>query len=126
MDPQVVGRELGVRAVLKGSVTQRGDSLRINAELVDVESGSHIWGKQYNVKSADIFAVQEEIAMQISEGLRVKITSEDKRRLAKLYTRNPEAYRLYRLGRFFWNKFGAEMNRKAIENFSLAIAQDPG
>jgi len=125
MDPQVVGRELGVRSVLKGSLMQRGDSLRINAELVDVESKSRIWSKQYNVKPADIFAVQEEIATQIPEGLRVKITNEDKQRLAKLYTRNPEAYRLYRLGRFFWNRFGPENNGKAIENFSLAIAQDP-
>lgn len=126
IDPQVVGRELGVRAVLTGSVLQRGDNLSINAELVDVESKRRIWGKQYDVKSADIFAVQEEIAKQIYDGLRVKITSEDKRRLAKQYTKNPEAYRLYSIGRFFWNKFGPEANSKAIENFSLAIAQDPG
>jgi serine/threonine-protein kinase len=126
VDPQVVGRELGVRAILTGSALQRGDSLSINAELVDVESKRRIWGKQYNVKSADIFAVQDEIEKQIYDGLRVKITDEDKQRLAKHYTKNPEAYKLYSVGRFFWNKFGPEANRKAIENFSLAIAQDPG
>ncbi|MDQ3012837.1 MAG: hypothetical protein M3X11_19285, partial [Acidobacteriota bacterium] len=126
IDPQAVGRKLGVRALLTGSALQRGDSLRISAELVDVESNRRIWGKHYDVKSADIFAVQEEIARQIVEGLRVKITSEDKQRLAKQYTRNPEAHRFYSLGRFFWNKFGPENNRQAIENFNRAIAQDPG
>ncbi|MEK7832648.1 MAG: serine/threonine-protein kinase, partial [Acidobacteriota bacterium] len=106
VDTQAAGRELGVHAVLKGSVTERGDSLHIDAELVDVESKGRIWGKQYNVKPADIFAVQEEIARQVSEGLRVKTTSKDKQRLVNQGTKNAEAYRLYCLGRFFWNKFG--------------------
>jgi len=126
IDPQAVGRKLGVRAVLTGSALQRGDSLRIGAKLVDVESKRQIWGKEYDVKPADIFTVREDIERHIYDGLRVKITSEDKQRLEKHYTKNPEADRLYNRGRFFWNKFGPENNRQAIENFTGAIAQDPG
>ncbi len=125
IDPQVAGRALGVRAVLTGNVSQRGDNLHISAELVDVESKGRIWGEQFNVPVADIVVMQEKIARQISEGLRVKITGKDQPLLVKHQNENWEAYRFYLLGRDFWNKFGPENNRKAIENFNLAITQDP-
>ena len=92
VDPQKVGRELGVRAVLTGRVLQRGDTLNVQADLVDVTDGSQLWGEQYNRKLADILVVQEEISREISEKLRLRLSGEEKKQLAKRYTENPEAY----------------------------------
>ena len=72
IDPQAVGRELGVRAVLTGRITQSGGSLRIGTELVDVATGSQLWGAQYDRKPGDIFVVQDEISSEISEKLRLR------------------------------------------------------
>jgi len=124
-DPQVVGRELNVRAVLTGRVVQRGDSLIIGAELVDATNGWRLWGKQFQRPLQDVFTVQEEIAREISENLRVKLTGREKKRLAKRHTANPEAYKLYLQGRFFWNKRTEESLRKGIEFFRQAVEVDP-
>ena len=86
IDPQSVGRDLGVRAVLMGRLVQRGDSLSIGAELVDSRDKSHIWGEQYNRKLADVLAVQEELSREISEKLRLQLSGEDKQRLSKRFT----------------------------------------
>jgi eukaryotic-like serine/threonine-protein kinase len=124
-DPRTVGRELSVRAVLQGRVTQRGDSLSISAELVDVEDNSHLWGEQYNRKLADALAVQNEIAAQISDKLRLKLSGEQKTRLAKRPTENPEAYRLYLKGRFYADKLTKDALEKGLDYFRQAIALDP-
>ncbi|MEK6323139.1 MAG: protein kinase [Acidobacteriota bacterium] len=124
-DAQVVGRDLKVQAVLTGRMVQRGDSLSISAEFVDVRDNSHIWGEQYNRRLSDILAVQEEIARQISERLRLRLSGDDQRRLTKHDTENTEAYQLYLKGRYYWNKRSAEGTRKAIEYFKQAIDADP-
>jgi serine/threonine protein kinase/tetratricopeptide (TPR) repeat protein len=124
-DAQAAGKQLGVRAVLTGRVTQRGDSLSIIAELVDARDNSHLWGEQYNRKLADLLAVQEEIAKEISEKLRLKLTGEEEKQLIKRYTNNTEAYQLYLKGRFYWNKRTTEGYKKAIEYFEQAIENDP-
>jgi serine/threonine protein kinase/tetratricopeptide (TPR) repeat protein len=124
-DPQVVGRQLNVRAVLTGRVMQRGDSLIIGAELVDTTNGWRLWGKQFQRPLQDVFTVQEEIAREISENLRVKLTGREKKRLAKRQTENRQAYELYLKGRFFWNKRTEESLRKGIEFFRQAIEVDP-
>jgi serine/threonine protein kinase/tetratricopeptide (TPR) repeat protein len=124
-NPQMVGRELNVRAVLTGRVTQRGDSLIIAAELVDTTNGWRLWGKQFQRPFQDVFAVQEEIAREISENLRVKLTGREKKRLARRQTENRQAYELYLKGRFFWNKRNEESLRKGIEFFRQAIEVDP-
>jgi eukaryotic-like serine/threonine-protein kinase len=123
-DAETVGRELGVRAVLKGRVTQRGDSLTISAELIDATDNSHIWGQQYNRKPSDIFAVQEKIAKEITKALRLRLTGQEEKRLAKSYTANPEAYQDYLKGRYWWNKFSEDGLYKGIEYFQQAIAKD--
>jgi eukaryotic-like serine/threonine-protein kinase len=125
-DAQTAGADLGVDAVLAGRVLLRGDNLVINAELVNVEDGSHLWGQQYNRKLSDIFVIQEGISREITDNLRLRLTGEEKKRLKKRYTDNTEAYRLYLMGRYYWNKRTEEGLKKGIEHFKLAIETDPG
>jgi eukaryotic-like serine/threonine-protein kinase len=124
IDPQVIGRELNVRAVLTGRLMQRGGSLRIGAELVDVATGSQLWGAQYDRKPVDIFVVQDEISNEISEKLRLQLTRAERKRLTKRHTKNDEAYRLYLKGRHYWNRWTEEGFYKAIEYFQQAIEKD--
>ncbi|HKQ53900.1 MAG TPA: tetratricopeptide repeat protein [Pyrinomonadaceae bacterium] len=125
IDPQMVGRELGVRAVLTGRVIQLNENLIIRMELVDVADGWQLWGEQYNRNSADLLAVQEEISREISEKLRLKLSGEQKKRLAKRYTESTEAYQTYLKGRFYWNKRTLEGLRRGVEYFQQAIRLDP-
>jgi serine/threonine protein kinase/Tfp pilus assembly protein PilF len=125
IDAQVVGRELGVRAVLTGRIMQSGGSLRIGTELVDVATGSQLWGAQYDRKPDDIFAVQDEISTEISEKLRLRLTRAEEKQLTKRHTENVEAYRLYLKGRHHWNRWTEEGFYKAIEHFQQAVENDP-
>jgi TolB-like protein/Tfp pilus assembly protein PilF len=124
-DARTVGQALGVRAVFKGRVMQRGDDLEISAELVDARDNSHIWGQQYSRKSSDIFALQGELAKEMTSMLRMRLTGEDEKRMAKSYTVNPEAYQAYLKGRYWWNKRTEEGLNKGIEYFRQAIEKDP-
>jgi TolB-like protein/Tfp pilus assembly protein PilF len=125
IDPLEAGREMGVRAVLVGRVIQSGDHLMISVELVDVADGSQIWGEQYNRRISDILTAQEEISREVSERLRLKLTIEERMRLAKRYTENMEAYHLYLKGRYFWSKYNREETIKSIDYYQQAIAVDP-
>jgi len=124
-DPQAVGRELDVRVVLTGRVIQRGETLVVGAELVDVAAGTQLWGERYNRKLSDIFELEEEIARKISESLRMKLTGEAKSRLAKRFTENTEAYQLYLRGRHHWTRRTPDHLKKGVEYFQQAIAKDP-
>jgi len=124
-DVRTVGRELGVRAVLSGRITQRGDNLSVSTELVNVDDNSALWGEQYNRKLADALAVQNDIAQQITEKLRLRLTNEQKTQLAKRQTDNPEAYQLYLKGRYYAEKFDNEDLKKGLDYFHEAIALDP-
>ena len=126
IDPQAVGRELNVRAVLTGRIMQSGGSLRIGTELVDVATGSQLWGAQYDRKPGDIFAIQDEISNEISGKLRLKLTRAEKKRLTKRQTDDAEAYRLYLKGRHHWNRWTEDGFYKAIEYFQQAVEKDPG
>jgi serine/threonine protein kinase/Tfp pilus assembly protein PilF len=125
IDPQAVGRELNVRAVLTGRMMQSGGSLRIGTELVDVATGSRLWGEQYDRKPGDIFAIQDDISNEISEKLRLKLTRAEKKQLTKHQTDDAEAYRLYLKGRHHWNRWTEEGFYKAIECFQQAVEKDP-
>src|SRR5262249_24982306 len=103
-DPAAVGRELNVRAVLTGSIAQRGDEIYITIELADARDNTSIWGKQYNRKLAGIVTLQEEITRDVSENLRLRLGAEDRKRLTQRYTENFEANLLYLKGRSHWNK----------------------
>ena len=125
-DASQAGQELKVRAVLTGRVAQRGGNISIQADLVDVEKVSQLWGEQYNRKLADVLAVQQEIAREISEKLLPRVTGEEKTLLTRRDTRNSEAFQLYLKGRYYWNKRTEEGFYKGIEHFKQAIEKDPG
>jgi serine/threonine protein kinase len=124
-DPATIGLALNARTILTGRVIQQGDLLNIQAELVDTITESQLWGEQFRQKVEDIVALQQEIAWQISEALRLKLTGEQKKKLRKKPTVNPEAYQDYLRGRYHWNNWTPDSFRKALEYFDRAIAADP-
>jgi TolB-like protein/Tfp pilus assembly protein PilF/predicted Ser/Thr protein kinase len=124
-DAQTVGRQLGVRAIFKGRVTQRGDNLDISAELVNTRDDSHIWGQQYIRDSADLFTLQNDLAREITSAMRMRLSGEDERRMAKTSTANPEAYQDYLKGRYWSSKRTTEGYKTSIEYFRQAIEKDP-
>jgi TolB-like protein/Tfp pilus assembly protein PilF len=125
-DLKKVGRDLKVRAVLTGKVIQRGEKLVVQTELVDVASGAQLWGGQFNPKLEDIFEVQEEIARQISENLRLRLTPEDEKRLAKRSTQSREAYQFFLKAQYHTNKMTSEGYQRGMEYARQAIEADPG
>jgi serine/threonine protein kinase/tetratricopeptide (TPR) repeat protein len=125
IDPQAVGRELNVRAVLTGRVMQSGGALRIGTELVDVATGSQLWGAQFDREPGDIFVIQDEISNEISGKLRLRLTRAEKKRLIRRHTEDAEAYRLYLQGRHHWNLWTEEGFYKAIGYFQQAVERDP-
>ena len=125
IDPIMIARELGVRAVFTGRITQRADSLIISVELVDAVLNKQLWGETYDRKVSDLIVVQREIAREISANLRTRLTPPEESLVTKRYTENPEAYQLYLKGRYYWNKRTGEAFKRAIEYFNGAIEQDP-
>jgi TolB-like protein/Flp pilus assembly protein TadD len=125
VDPQDVGRGLGVRSVVIGRVLRLDGKLAISTELVDVTTGWQLWGAHYDRELPDLLTVQHEIAREISENLRLRLTGEQKRLLAKRYTDSTEAYHLYLQGRYNWNKRTPSGTQKAVEYFEQAIRHDP-
>ena len=124
--PRAVGQELGVRAVLIGRVIQRDGGVSISVELADARNNNQIWSERYNWKPADLSAIQADIVRDIAERLRLKLTGEEERLLARRHTGNAEANRLYLIGRYYWNKRTEEGLRKAIDYFRQAIDLEPG
>ena len=124
-DPQKLRRDLGVDAVLTGRVVKQGDDLIVQADLIDATDGSQIWGKRYSRKLSEISALQGEIATDMSKKLRLKVTGEQEKRITKQYTENTEAYQLYLMGRYFWNKRTPDGLNKSIGYFQQAIEKDP-
>jgi len=124
-DPRKVGSDLHVRAVVSGRLLKRGSSLIIQAELMDVATGSQLWGGQYNREAENVFLLQDDLSREISEKLRLRLTGDEKRRLTKRYTEDAEAYRLYLKGRYHWNKRNPEGLQKAVDYFQQALNRDP-
>ena len=125
MTPQQVGSELSVQAVLNGRFTQRGDELTLSLELVDARTGNQIWGEQYRRRMSELVSLQSDIARDVSNKLRVKLSGADEEKVTKNYTASAEAYQLYLRGRFYWNKRTPADFEKSIDYFQQAIALDP-
>jgi TolB-like protein/lipoprotein NlpI len=124
VDPRKVGHDLGVHAVLMGRLIQQGDNLAIRTELVNVADGTELWGQQYNRKLADVFAIQEEIAKEISEKLRLKLSGAEKQQLAKRPTENLKAFQYYVQGRSVIHRRTREDMLKAFRYYERAIRED--
>jgi len=125
IDPQKAGRELGVQAVLIGRLETHGGELLISSELVDARDGTHLWGDHYERKVNDLQALQTELAQDMAGALRLEFSGEEKTRLARPSTMNPEAYQLYLKGRYYWNKRTRESEKKGLECFEHAINLEP-
>jgi serine/threonine protein kinase/Tfp pilus assembly protein PilF len=118
-------RELNVRLLLIGRIVQRDDRLHVQAELIDPAADSQLWGQKYSRKLSDLSGVEEEIAREIAEVLRVKLSAADKKHLARHSTLDGEAYQLYLKARYLWNRRTREALDRAIKYFQEAISRDP-
>jgi len=125
VEPQQVAAALSVQAILNGRVVQRGGDLTLYLSLVDGRSGNQLWGEQYHRKLTDLVTLQNEIARDVSEKLRVRLSGADTQRLAKNSTENVEAYQLYLKGLYVWNKHTQADLQKSIEYFNQALEKDP-
>jgi TolB-like protein/Tfp pilus assembly protein PilF len=123
-DATKVGRELGVRTTVTGRVDLRDGILSVQAELIDVASGSQLWGERYQIKFSELVSTQGTIASEISKRLRIRITEADHKRLVRGNAINAEAYEFYLRGRYFWNKGTVDSFKRATELFARAIEID--
>jgi eukaryotic-like serine/threonine-protein kinase len=126
VDVQKVGKELTVDALLTGRVVQHGDTIQVSADLTNVQDNTEIWGEQYERKSSEIITLQQQIAGDIANKLRSKLSGAEKQQVTKQGTQNPEAYELYLKGRYYWNKRTGPDIKTAISYFNQAIGKDPG
>jgi serine/threonine protein kinase/Tfp pilus assembly protein PilF len=125
LDIQEIGKKLDVNFLLVGSLQKAETRLRITAELVKVSDGYPLWSEKYEGNMEDIFALQDEISLEIVDNLKIKLLGEQKAKLVKRHTENPEAYKLYLKGQYQHEKFTTEALEKAIEYFQKAIEIDP-
>ncbi len=125
MDIRDIGNRLNVETILEGSVRKAGDTLRVTAQLIKVEDGYHLWSEQFDRKMDDVFAIQDEVTLAIVDKLKLDLLSDEKPKLVKRYTENIDAYNLYLMGRYYWNKRTGEGLRKGLDLFQQAIEKDP-
>jgi serine/threonine protein kinase/tetratricopeptide (TPR) repeat protein len=125
IDVPTAGKELGVDALVTGTVVQHGDTVQVSADLSNVKDNTEIWGETYQRKTSDVIGLQQQIAGDIAAKLRTKITGAEKQQVAKQGTENPEAYALYVKGRYYWNKRTEAGMHSAIDYFTQAIDKDP-
>ena len=124
-DLPAIAKQLGVLHVLAGSVQKSGGAVRVNVQLINALTDTHLWAETYDRKLTDLFAVESDIAKRIADTLQAKLTGLEKQAIAKRPTTDPEAHELYLKGRFFWNKRTGTDLLRAIEQFKAAIAKDP-
>jgi TolB-like protein/Tfp pilus assembly protein PilF len=124
IDLREIGRKLNVRSVLEGSIRKQGNKLRVTAQLINVEDGFHLWSERYDMNMDDIFTIQDEIALAITEKLKITLLEGEKEIIYQKPTENKEAYDLYLKGRFYINKRGPSIN-KGLQYFQQAVDKDP-
>jgi len=124
-DPIQIGQQLKVGAVVVGRLSQHGDTIQVETEMVDVSNGAQIWGEQYRRKASEIATVQDDIASDISGQLRLTLTGEEKKRVAAHATENNEAYQHYVKGNFYLEQRTRESLHQAVDQYDQAITADP-
>lgn len=120
-----IARELGVDALLEGSLIRSGNRLRVNVQLIQTSNDQHLWANEYDRDLADVLTLEGDLAREIAGQIRSRLTPEQQERLARRTTRDPEAYALYLQGRYYWHQRSQESLTKAIGYFEQAIARDP-
>ena len=124
-DVREIGRKLGVRTVLEGSIRKAGNQLRVTAQLVNIADGFHLWSETYDRELKDVFNTWDEIALTIADKLKLTLLGDERANLTKRYTENIEAYNLYLRGKTFYLQASLEGYEKAIECFEQALHRDP-
>lgn len=125
ISPQAIGRELGVRYLLQGSVRRAGDRVRISAQLIDAENGRHIWGGRYDGALEDIFTLQDEVTRKIVGALQVSVSDAEHARLVRRQTDHLDAYDRFLQGQWSFFEFTAAGNARARAHYERAIELDP-
>ncbi len=121
-----IGRELSAGALVEGSVRKAGNKIRVTAQLVNANTEAHVWSSKYDKELEDIFAVQSDIAQQVTDSLRIQLLPSEKKAIEKKATDNMNAYTMYLKGRYYWNERTEASVKRAIEYLKKAIEQDPG
>ena len=124
-DLKEIGTRLNVKTVLQGKLQKADNRLRITSQLINIADESIIWSEQYNRELDDVFAIQDEISLAVVDKLKIKLLGEEKARVVKRYTEDPEAYNLYLKGRYFMQTFTPEGYKRAIECYQQALQKDP-
>ena len=124
-DALIAGRELGVDAVLDGSIQRNGAMLRVTTRLMRVSDGSAIWSDKVDQPWTNLFDMQDRLAEQVAAALSLRLSNEERRQLTFRHTQNPDAYRSYLLGRYHFLKLIPPEIDKSIGYFNRAIEQDP-
>jgi hypothetical protein len=124
-DPGAAAAEMRVHALLTGTITKRGDTLLVNAELVGVPEGTRLWGNRYVLAAGDLSSVQDRIASEIAVGLGLRLSGDDRARLSHAHATDPESYRLYLQARFFWNKRSKEGSSNRLNCFRPRLPAIP-
>jgi TolB-like protein/DNA-binding winged helix-turn-helix (wHTH) protein/Flp pilus assembly protein TadD len=122
--PQI-GRELGVDVIVEGTVFRSGSRVRITAQLIDARTDHHLWAHAYERDLKDVLVLQDEVARDIANGIRVELTPQERARLAGSHSVDPEAHEAYLKGRYYWNQFTEADGRKSLGFFQEAIGKDP-
>jgi adenylate cyclase len=125
LDVREIAAKLGVDAVLEGSVRTDGERLRITVQLVEAATGFRLWSQNFDRQMSSVFEVQDEISREILNRLRVHLPGGDAQPLVAVQTENPEAYRHYLRGRYFWNKGSQECLDLALRELQQALDLDP-
>lgn len=125
IEPRKIASELNVEAILIGRFVERGEQLILNLELIDAHTENVIWGNKYERKASELVALQSEVARDVSNKLKSKLSGADEAKIAKSLAANTEAYELYLKGLFYWNQRTPEALKKSVEYFNLALDKDP-
>ena len=126
LDVRTIGTSLGVSVLVTGRVTSQGDAIEVSAELIDVSENAEIWGRQYTGTSSNIISMQQQLAVDIADQLRSKLSGAERQNVTNEGTRDAEAYSLYLKGRYAWNNRNLPKLYTAISYFNQALVKDPG
>ncbi len=124
IDVRKIGEDLGVENILEGSIRKSGNTIRITAQLIEVQNGTHLWSETYDREMKDVFVIQDEISKMIVDILKIELTGKNVTLLARGFTKNTEAYEDYLKGRYHWNSRTDDGIKKSIGYFEAAIKKD--